>query len=112
MLWHPDDSPLTEQVALEERVKKLATRSLKKESKLKALHLAMSLIDLTTLEGKDTPEKIHRLCEKAKQGNVNDGPLPSVAAVCVYPNHVRSAKSALKDSGILVASVATSFPSA
>jgi deoxyribose-phosphate aldolase len=111
MLWHPDDSPLTEQVALEERVNKLATRSLKKESKLKALHLAMSLIDLTTLEGKDTQDKILRLCEKAKQANVNDGPLPSVAAVCVYPNHVRSAKSALEGSGILVASVATAFPS-
>jgi deoxyribose-phosphate aldolase len=111
MLWHPDDSPLTEQVTLEERVNKLATRSLKKESKLKALHLAMSLIDLTTLEGKDTQEKIFRLCEKAKQANVNDGPLPSVAAVCVYPNHVRTAKSALKVSGILVASVATAFPS-
>lgn len=111
MLWHPDDSPLTEQVTLEERVQKLATRSLKKESKLKALHLAMSLIDLTTLEGKDTQEKIFRLCEKAKQAHVNGGQLPSVAAVCVYPNHVRSAKSALNDTGILVASVATAFPS-
>ncbi|MBL7902005.1 MAG: deoxyribose-phosphate aldolase [Bacteroidia bacterium] len=111
MLWHPDDSPLTEQVALEERVQKLATRSLKKDSKVKALHLAISLIDLTTLEGKDTQEKILRLCEKAKQANVNDGQLPSVAAVCVYPNHVRSAKSALESTGILVASVATAFPS-
>jgi deoxyribose-phosphate aldolase len=56
MLWHPDDSPLTEQVALEERVQKLATRSLKKESKLKALHLAMSLIDLTTLRKSQTSQ--------------------------------------------------------
>jgi len=111
MYWHPDDSPLTEQVTLEERVLKLATRSLKKESKLKALHLALSLIDLTTLEGKDTADKIFHLCEKAKRPNITLGPLPTVAAVCVYPNHVRTAKSVLEGSGILVASVATAFPS-
>lgn len=111
MHWQPDDSPLTEQVTLEERVQKLATRSLKKESKLKALHLALSLIDLTTLEGKDTTDKILHLCEKAKHLGVNSAPLPTVAAVCVYPNHVRTAKSALGGSGLLVASVATAFPS-
>ncbi len=111
MRWHPDDSPLTEQVTLEERVQKLATRSLKKESKLKALHLALSLIDLTTLEGKDTAEKIIRLCEKAKHSGFGADALPQVAAVCVYPNHVHTAKTALNGSGVLVASVATAFPS-
>lgn len=109
--WKADDSPLTDQVMLEEKAARLACRSIKKESKVKALKLALSLIDLTTLEGKDTQGKVQALCEKAKHPDEDYGTLPTVAALCVYPTQVKIAKESLKNSGIAVASVAGYFPS-
>lgn len=111
MTWNPEHSPLLDRVMLEERVSRLACRSLKRESKVKALKLALSLIDLTTLEGKDTEGKVRALCEKAKYPDQRYGELPHVAALCLYPVHVRLAKSLLQGSGIKVASVAGYFPS-
>lgn len=99
-----------DQLGVEERIARFNTRSLKKESKTTALKLALNMIDLTTLEGKDTEGKIKQLCYKALHLH-DDLKLPSVAAVCVYPNHVRTAKNVLKHSEIKVASVATAFPS-
>lgn len=98
-------------VGIDERVARITARSIKKETKLQALHLALSMIDLTTLEGKDTPGKVKQLCYKAMHPADHLGPLPTVAAVCVYPTHVRTAKQALNGSSIKVASVATGFPS-
>ncbi len=100
-----------DQVGVEERAAGLAKRSIKRESKLWALDLAIRMIDLTTLEGKDTPGKIHALCQKAKRPDPSDPSIPSVAAVCVYPALVADAKAALAGSGVRVASVATGFPS-
>jgi len=100
-----------DQVGVEERVARLNSRSIKKESKIQALILALSMIDLTTLAGKDTPGKVIQLCQKAKEPHANLPELPSVAAVCVYPNMVSVAKKALRGTDINVASVATSFPS-
>jgi deoxyribose-phosphate aldolase len=100
-------------VMVEQRAKSFASRSIKTESKQQGLRLALSMIDLTTLEGKDSPEKVRALCTKAIQpweGEINP-PLPSVAAVCVYPSLVQVAKRALEGSGVAVASVATGFPS-
>ena len=88
-----------------------STRSIKKASKLWALDLAIRMMDLTTLEGKDTPGKIHALCQKAMRPKPGDPSIPSVAAVCVYPALVADAKEALKGSTVRVASVATGFPS-
>ena len=98
-------------VGIDERVARITARSIKKDTKLQALHLALSMIDLTTLEGKDTPGKVKQLCYKAMHPADHLGPLPTVAAVCVYPTHVRTAKQALNGSTIKVASVATGFPS-
>jgi deoxyribose-phosphate aldolase len=98
-------------VALEERAATLAKRSIKRESKLQALDLAIRMMDLTTLEGQDTPGKIAALCSKAKRPDPVDPTVPPVAAVCVYPNLVRAAKEYLGSSGVKVASVATAFPS-
>jgi deoxyribose-phosphate aldolase len=103
--------PPIDQVGIEERVARLCARSIKKESKIKGLHLALSMIDLTTLEGKDTAAKVKQMCYKAMHPADSLPGLPTVAAVCVYPNHVRTAKKALGDSNIKVASVATAFPS-
>jgi len=100
-----------DQVGVEERAAGLAKRSIKRESKLWALDLAIRMIDLTTLEGKDTRGKIHALCQKAKRPDPGDPTIPSVAAVCVYPALVADAKAALAGSGVKVASVATGFPS-
>lgn len=100
-----------DQVGVEERVARLNSRSIKKDSKIQALILALSMIDLTTLAGKDTPGKVIQLCQKAKEPHANLPELPSVAAVCVYPNMVSVAKKALRGTDINVASVATSFPS-
>ena len=100
-----------DQVGIEERIARLNTRSIKKASKQDGLRLALSMIDLTTLEGKDTPGKVKQLCYKAQHVADHLSNIPTVAAVCVYPNHVRTAKTALGDSGIKVASVATAFPS-
>src|SRR5512138_1617290 len=98
-------------VALEERAASLAKRSIKKESKLQALELAVRMIDLTTLEGADTPGKVAALCSKAIRPDPGDPGVPSVAAVCVYPNLVPTAKARLAGAGVNVASVATAFPS-
>jgi deoxyribose-phosphate aldolase len=105
------DIPPIDQVAVEERVARLNARSIKKESKMQGLHLALTMIDLTTLEGKDTPGKVQQMCYKAQHLADHLTGVPKVAAVCVYPNHVKTAKLALGDSGIKVASVATAFPS-
>jgi deoxyribose-phosphate aldolase len=98
-------------VALEERAASLAKRSIKRESKLQALELAVRMMDLTTLEGADTPGKVAALCSKAIRPDPVDTAVPSVAAVCVYPNLVATAKQRLAGSAVKVASVATAFPS-
>jgi deoxyribose-phosphate aldolase len=98
-------------VALEGRAADLAKRSIKKESKLAALDLAVRMMDLTTLEGADTPGKVAALCAKARRPDPSDGTVPPVAAVCVYPNLVGIARAALEGSPVKVASVATAFPS-
>ncbi len=105
------DSPPIDQVGVEERISRLTKRSVKKESKLAALKLAMSMLDLTTLEAKDTPGKVQQLCTKAMHPHDAVDGIPSVAAVCIYPNLVRIAKEALNNSGVKVAAVATAFPS-
>src|SRR5213593_4883319 len=100
-----------DQVAVEERAATLGKRSIKREAKLWALELAIRTIDLTTLEGSDTPGKVAALCSKAVRPDPVDPSIPSVAAVCVYPNLVPVAVERLRGSGVKVASVATSFPS-
>jgi deoxyribose-phosphate aldolase len=100
-----------DQVGVEERAASLAKRSIKRESKLWALDLAIRMVDLTTLEGKDTPGKIRALAGKARHPDPTDPTIPSVAALCVYPNMIASAKAALAGSTVKVASVATYFPS-
>lgn len=105
------ESPAIDQVGVEERVARLGKRSIKKESKLYALQLAMSMLDLTTLEAKDTPGKVRQLCIKAMHPHDAVPDIPSVAAVCVYPNLVRVAKQSLSGSKVKVAAVATAFPS-
>ena len=97
-------------VGVEERVEKYYTRSIKKNSKLFGLRLAASMIDLTTLEGKDTPGKIASLCRKALRPHESTD-VPQVAAVCVFPSMVKHAVKHLRHSQIRVASVATAFPS-
>jgi len=98
-------------VGAEARAAKLATRSLKKSTKLWALDLAISMVDLTTLEGGDTHGRVTSLCTKAMHPDASDPSVPSVAAVCVYPDLVAHARSVLGASGVKVASVATAFPS-
>jgi deoxyribose-phosphate aldolase len=105
------ESASVDQVGVEERVYRLTKRSIKKESKLEALELAMSMLDLTTLEARDTPGKVRQLCAKAIHPHDSVDGIPSVAAVCVYPNLVRVAKESLKGSKVKVAAVATAFPS-
>lgn len=97
-------------VGIEERVSKYATRSIKKQSKVFGLKLAASMVDLTTLEGQDTPGKVASLCRKALTPH-DQGDVPRTAAVCVYPSMVRHAKPLVEGSGVRVASVATAFPS-
>ena len=98
-------------VGLEERAASLAKRSIKKSSKLWALDLAIRCIDLTTLEGTDTIGKIVAMCSKAVRPDPIDPSIPSVAAVCLYPQLVPVAVEQLEGSGVKVASVAGSFPS-
>jgi deoxyribose-phosphate aldolase len=102
---------VVDQVGVEERVARIQTRSIKNETKLNGLKLALNMIDLTTLEGKDTKGKVQQMCYKAMHLADHLPNIPTVAAVCVYPNHVATAKRALGESGIKVASVATAFPS-
>src|SRR5205809_5852894 len=104
-------SPTVDQVGIEERVDRLAKRSIKKSSKVHALKLALAMIDLTTLEGADSPGKVRQMAYKAKHLHDALPDIPHVAAVCVYPTLVRIAKEELKGSGIHVAAVATGFPS-
>jgi deoxyribose-phosphate aldolase len=99
-----------DQTGVEERVSRLTKRSIKKESKVAGLKLAISMMDLTTLEARDTPGKVRQLCAKAMRPHESLD-IPSAAAVCVYPNLVRVAKDALKGSKVKVAAVATAFPS-
>ena len=103
--------PGVDQVGAEARTASLATRSIKKDAKLAALDLAVRMVDLTTLEGADTPGKVRGLCAKAQQPDPADPAVPSVAAVCVYPDLVAVAKSELRGGDVAVASVATAFPS-
>lgn len=108
MVAHPVDA-----IMLEQRAASFTRRSIKEGAKKQGLRLALSMVDLTTLEGADSPEKIRSLCRKAIrpwEGTL-DQPLPSVAAVCVYPNLVPIAKQILDGTGVRIASVATGFPS-
>ena len=98
-------------VGIQERVTRICTRSIKRESKLQARDLALRMMDLTTLEGSDSDGKVRQLCNKALRPYTELPNIPSVAAVCVYPNRVALAKNILKNSSISVASVATAFPS-
>ena len=112
----PPSSPTVDAVMVDRRAKSFTTRSIKKDSKMAALELALSMIDLTTLEGADSPEKVRSLCVKAKRPWERDEEvlgrrLGHVAAVCVYPSMVPYAKEHLAGSGVNVASVATGFPS-
>src|SRR5918998_3963956 len=100
-----------DQVALEERAAALAKRSIKKESKLFALELSVRMMDLTTLEGSDTPGKVAALAAKAIQPDPADPTVPSCAAICVYPNLVPAARERVDGTGVKVASVSTAFPS-
>jgi deoxyribose-phosphate aldolase len=100
-----------DQVGVEMRVESLKRRSIKKASKLWALDLVIRMMDLTTLEGRDTPGKIRALCAKAIHPQPGDPSIPSVAAVCLYPSLIAEAKDALRGSSVKVASVATGFPS-
>lgn len=103
--------PGVDQVGAEARAAGLATRSIKAEAKLWAIDTAISMVDLTTLEGADTPGKVSALCGKARQPDPADPSVPPVAAVCVYPDLVPVARAALNGSTVKVASVATAFPS-
>ncbi len=103
--------PGVDQVGCEQRAAALATRSIKTTAKLTAIELAISMIDLTTLEGADTHGKVRTLCAKARRPEPTDDVVPHVAAVCVYPDLVATARHALSGSGVAVASVATAFPS-
>jgi deoxyribose-phosphate aldolase len=98
-------------VGAEERATSLSTRSIKRDSKLWAIDLAIRCCDLTTLEGVDSPGKIRQLASKAMRPNPADAKVPHVAALCVYPRLVPIAVEALEGSGVKVASVATAFPS-
>src|SRR5215472_2940440 len=103
--------PGVDQVATAERAASLATRSIKKDAKLWALTMAVRMVDLTTLEGADTPGKVRDLCAKARRPDPADPDVPPVAAVCVYPDLVREARAGVAGTSIAVASVATAFPS-
>lgn len=105
------NSPAIDLVGIDEKVSRLTKRSIKNESKVSALKLAISMMDLTTLDAKDTPGKVKQLCAKAIRPHDTMEGIPSAAAVCVYPNMVSIAKNELKGTKIKVASVATAFPS-
>jgi deoxyribose-phosphate aldolase len=103
--------PGVDQVGVEARTAMLATRSIKTTAKAFALDLAIRMVDLTTLEGQDTPGKVQALCAKGRQPDPTDPSCPSVAAICVYGDLVPTAVEALAGSGIHIAAVATAFPS-
>ena len=104
-------SPRIDQVGIEERASRFTKRSIKSETKVNGLKLVLNMIDLTTLEGKDTKGKVQQLCYKAQHLHDSYPGLPTVAAICVYPSMVKIAKQALGNSGVKVAAVATAFPS-
>lgn len=103
--------PPVDQVGVQERAAKFTKRSIKKDAKLAGLKMAVSMMDLTTLEGADSPGKVAKLCQKARQPMTARYDCPPCAAVCVYPNLVAEAKAHLRGTGVGVASVATGFPS-
>jgi deoxyribose-phosphate aldolase len=103
--------PRIDQVGIEDRIARITARSIKKESKMQGLLMALNMIDLTTLEGADTDEKVKQLCFKSHHLHDELPGLPTTAAVCVYPNFVKLAVNELKGTGVKVASVATAFPS-
>src|SRR5262245_61243500 len=107
----PLRSPPIDQVGVEERIDRLTKRSIKKSSKVQALKLALSMIDLTTLEGADSEGKVRQVCYKAAHLHDALPDIPHVAAVCVYPTLVSIAKKEVEGTGIKVAAVATGFPS-
>lgn len=100
-----------DKVGVEERVARFQSRSIKNESKSQGLRMVLNMIDLTTLEGKDTPGKVQQMCYKAQHLHDVHPDLPTVAAVCVYPSMVGIAKKALGNSPVKIASVSTAFPS-
>ncbi len=103
--------PPVDQVGSDARVAGLATRSIKRDAKMQALEMAIRMVDLTTLEGADTPGKARAICAKAMRPDPGDPAVPPVAAVCVYPDLVGVCRAELAGSGVAVASVATAFPS-
>jgi deoxyribose-phosphate aldolase len=103
--------PGVDQVGAEARAATLATRSIKTSAKAWALDRAVAMVDLTTLEGQDTPGKVRALCAKGRRPDPSDPTVPSVAAICVYPDLVGVAAEALEGSGVHIAAVATAFPS-
>jgi deoxyribose-phosphate aldolase len=105
-----NDVGTVDQVGIDERVAKYATRSIKKHAKVFGLKLATTMVDLTTLEGKDTPGKVASLCQKALRPH-DDTDIPPTAAVCVYPSMVKYAAKHLRGTPVRIASVATAFPS-
>lgn len=104
-------SPRVDQMGILDRVERITKRSIKKEAKKQGLLMALNMIDLTTLEGADTESKVKQMCYKAQHLHDTMPGLPTTAAVCVYPNFVKTAVNELKGSGVKVASVATAFPS-
>lgn len=104
-------SPTVDKVGVEERVARFQTRSIKNQAKMQGLKMVLNMIDLTTLEGKDTPGKVRQLCYKGQHLHDLHPGLPTVAAICVYPSMVAEAKKAVGDSGVKIASVSTAFPS-
>ena len=106
-----DEVGSVDRVGVEARAVSFTTRSIKKAAKLWGLRTAVSMVDLTTLEGQDTPGKIAQLCAKAILPHSPDSGIPTVAAVCVYPALVAEARRHVVGSGVRVASVATAFPS-
>jgi len=111
MIPNLNNLPTYDTVGVNERIERFCKRSIKKSSKNEGLKLALSMIDLTTLEGKDTEGKVRQLCYKAMHPHDALQDIPTVAAICVYPTYVGVAKKALEGSDIQVASVATAFPS-
>jgi len=105
------DTPKVDKVGVEERVARIQTRSVKGPSKLQGLKMVLNMIDLTTLEGKDTQGKVRQMCYKAHHLHDAIPNLPAVAAVCVYPSMVKLAKKELRNTQVKIASVSTAFPS-
>lgn len=104
-------SPAVDAVMAQERATSFTRRSIKAAAKMAGLRLVLSMLDLTTLEGKDSPEKVRSLCRKALRPSETDPSLPSTAAVCVYPAMIPAARAELSGSAVRIAAVATGFPS-